>query len=72
MDKEFYSVDEFSRLLNVCAQTVRALIKKGKLRAFRSGLGERSPFRIPVSELMRYQVVGMHEINPNLEVDDEK
>lgn len=71
MAKEFYSVDEFARLLDVCAQTIRTLIRTGKLRAFRSGPGARAPFRIPLSELMRYQVVGMHKMNPNLEVEDE-
>lgn len=70
VEKEFYTVKEFSKVFNVCEQTIRTLIRIGRLRAFRSGSGKRSPFRIPTSEITRFQVMGMHEMNPNLECED--
>lgn len=71
MDKEFFNVKEFAVELEVCEHTVRTMIKSGKLRAFRAGAGVKSPFRIPKSELTRYQVEGMHAMNPNLQIQED-
>ena len=71
LKKEFYTVDQFAGHFDISSGTVRTLIKLGEIRAFRSGPGLRAPYRIPVSEITRYQVVGMHKLNPNLEVEDE-
>lgn len=71
MDNEFLTVSQFSIYLNICCHTVRKMIKSGKVRAFRASDGKRAPFRIPKSEMTRFQVMGMHEMNPGLEILDD-
>ena len=51
--EEFLTIEEFSILLRVHPQTVRRAIKKGRIHALRIGIGVRSSFRIPRSEIQR-------------------
>jgi len=55
MDKEedFYTVMEFSNKLRIHPNTVRKLVKSGKIQSFRIGEGPRSDYRIPKTEISR-------------------
>lgn len=51
--KEFYTVMEFADKLRIHPNTVRSAIKAGRIQAFRVGLGKRSDYRIPNTEINR-------------------
>lgn len=57
----FMTVQEFAKELRLCRQSVLTAIKKGKIYAFRPGIGKRSAYKIPRTELERLQVAFMHE-----------
>ena len=62
MEGNFYTVEQIAKKLNVCEQTIRRAIKKGRIHAFRPGIGTRSPYRIYESELMRIIMVDFETI----------
>jgi excisionase family DNA binding protein len=70
MDKEFYTVLEFADKLRIHAATVRNAIKKGRIQAFRVGLGSRSDFRIPATEINRICEMDMSKIIKNIIQDE--
>lgn len=47
----FYTVEEFSKELRIHPNTVYTAIQKGRINAFRVGAGEKSPYRIPATEI---------------------
>ena len=49
--EEAISVLEAARKLNVCQETLRRLIRKKELKAFR--LGKKTNYRIPITEIER-------------------
>ena len=53
----FISVKEAAKLLNVSVETIRALIKAGKIETFR--LADKGPFKIPQSEIKRITQEGI-------------
>lgn len=53
MEEIFLSIKEFADKLRVHENTIRRSIKKGRIQAFRIGVGSRSIFRIPYSEINR-------------------
>ncbi len=57
----YLTVEEFAEKIKMCTHTVRAAIRRGKIYAIRPGLGIKSPYRIPESELERLQVMTMHK-----------
>lgn len=58
----FLTVDQFSERLKVSPHTIRKAIRKGKIYAIRPGIGIKSPFRIPESELERIHLQSMYEV----------
>lgn len=59
---QFYTVEEFAKILKVCTRTVLKDIKRGRVNAVRSGGGKNSPFRIPVSEIERLMIMSRETI----------
>jgi len=51
------TVDEFAKKVRLCTHTVRRAIKDGKINAFRPGIGKRSRYRIPETEIERLLVM---------------
>jgi len=58
---EFLTVDEFAKKVKMCPHTIRKAIKKGKINAFRPGIGVKGPYRIPESEIDRILVMSATE-----------
>ncbi len=54
---EFLSVDEFAEKVRMCPQTIRKAIRKGKINAFRPGIGIKGPYRIPETEIDRILII---------------
>jgi len=52
-EKEFLTVQEFSDKVSVHPNTIRRMIKDGRIQAFRTGTGEKSSYRIPNTETHR-------------------
>lgn len=76
-EAEFLTVDEFASKMRVHPKTVRSGIKKGHIQACRTGIGPRTSFRIPKTELTRICEVDMMQviqrlINEKLEEKDGK
>ena len=66
MEKKYYTVQEFADLFRVNYRHILDAIAVGRIRAFKVSAGRRSPYRIPVSEVLRVEVEGMREVNPDL------
>ena len=67
-----YTVLEFAKLLKYSPHGIRNLIKAGKIRAFQMDDASRSPFRIPISELFRFQQAGICKVNQTLKMEEEE
>ena len=67
MEKDFYSIKEFASKLGVSSHTIRRSIKSGRIIGFRIGSSERSPFRIPHSEIERIIMIDLRKILSHLE-----
>ena len=59
---DFLTIKEFACLIRVHVNTVRRSIKSGRISAFRIGIGGKSAFRIPSSEINRISVVDLQKI----------
>jgi excisionase family DNA binding protein len=57
MFMNLFTVEEFAKKTKLCKETIRRAIKAGKINAFRPGLGIRSGYRIPESELERLLIM---------------
>lgn len=68
-EKEFYTVPEFSQKLRVHPQTIRKAIKKGRIQAMRTGVGNRTAYRIPANEVSRLCEMDMSKVLQQL-IDD--
>lgn len=53
---EYFTVKEFAAKVKLCEYTIREAIKKGKIFTIRPGVGKKSPYRIPETELERLQI----------------
>lgn len=51
--KDFYTIREFAKILNVHPNTVRSELRKGRISAFVFGTDARKTYRIPHSEIER-------------------
>lgn len=58
---DFLSIKEFACWIKVHPSTVRRAIKKGRLNAFRIGEGDRSVYRIPITEVNRITLCDMEK-----------
>lgn len=54
---EFLTVQEFADKVRMCRHTIFKSIKAGKIYAMRVGVGKKSPYRIPETEIERLQVM---------------
>jgi excisionase family DNA binding protein len=61
-EKDFLSIYEFSQLLNVHHNTVRNMIKSGRLSAFRLNKGKGCAYRIARTEIQRLTLIDLEEI----------
>jgi excisionase family DNA binding protein len=59
---EFFSILEFAQLIKVHPNTIRNMIKNGRLCAFRVGGGRTSSYRISKSEIHRISVLDLENI----------
>ena len=62
LGKDFLSVKEFAKLVNIHTNTVYKAIAYGRLAAFRVGGGKRSVFRIPATETERMALCDLRNI----------
>ena len=65
-NNEFLSINEFAELIRVHPNTVRNMIKSGRLSAFRTSNSEKASYRIAKSEIQRLAVVDLDKIVENL------
>lgn len=57
----FLTLAEFCEKIKMHPSTIRKSIKEGKIFASRPGMGKKSPYRIPESELERIHLKSMCE-----------
>lgn len=62
LTSDFYSIKEFALKLGVHANTIRRAIKNGRIQAFRVGIGIKSIYRIPYSEINRIALFDLKEM----------
>lgn len=60
--EEFYSIVKFAKLLDVHPNTIRRLIKNGRLSAIRLCTGKRTTYRIAKSEINRIALFDLEEM----------
>lgn len=65
-EKQYYTVKEFAKLLNVTPQTIRMAIRNKKMIAIKPGGGKTSGLRIPRIELERMALRLFNEENTNI------
>ena len=56
-----YTVDDLSKIFQYDPQTIRRLIREGRIYAFRLGKGRKAPYRIMSEEVERLRAVGFDE-----------
>jgi len=52
----YLTVKEFAEKVKLCPHTIRQAIKSGKIYAVRPGVGKKTPYRIPETELERLHI----------------
>jgi excisionase family DNA binding protein len=62
MEKDFLSINEFAKLISVHPQSVRTMIRKGRLSAFQVGGGLTSSYRIARTEVERLGLIDLQKI----------
>jgi DNA binding domain, excisionase family len=65
MKEEFLTVKEIAKILNVHENTIRNSIKSGHIQYFRTGIGKKSHYRIPHTEIERLAEFNMSEVIEN-------
>lgn len=56
-----YTVNDLAKIFKYDAQTIRKLIREGRIHAFRLGKGKQSPYRILAEEVGRLREVGFEQ-----------
>lgn len=56
-----YTVEEFAKIFKYDPQTIRRMIRAGRIHAFRLGKGKNSPYRIMEIEIERLRQIGFEE-----------
>lgn len=59
---DFLTIKEFAGLLGVHPNTIRRSITKGRLNAFRVGVGKKCGYRIARSEINRIAIVDLEQV----------
>lgn len=54
ISEKFYTADQIAEMWGRNIDTIRRLLRSGKLKGFRSGPGKRSPYLVSETELNRY------------------
>ncbi len=67
--KDFLNIYEFADLLDVHHNTIRNMIKSGRLSAFRLNKGKGCGYRIARSEIQRMALVDLNEVVEKLAED---
>jgi excisionase family DNA binding protein len=62
MEPEYYSVEEFAKLMNMRPITVRRAIRSGRITALRIGAAKKSPFRIPRHQIDKLTLLTQQEL----------
>ena len=62
MEEDFLTVKEFASLMRMHYNSIIRSIKNGRIQAFRVGIGKKSTFRIPRSEVHRIGVVDLQKV----------
>jgi hypothetical protein len=57
----YLSVKDFAKRMDMCPQSIRIAIRKGRLYAIRPSIGVKAPYRIPESECERLLIAIQHE-----------
>lgn len=60
--KEFYTVMEFAEKTSLHPNTIRRMIKEGRLQAFRTSNTSKSSHRIPITEVSRICELDMSKL----------
>jgi excisionase family DNA binding protein len=63
---ELLTIKEFAEKIRAHPNTIRRAIHKGHISAFRIGVGKRSSFRIPRSEIDRMALFNLEEMIGNI------
>lgn len=61
-DVAYFTINEFAKKLRVHSNTIRRAIKKGRINAFKVGMGKKSSYRIPASEINRIALFDLNEM----------
>ena len=56
-----FTVEEVAEIFKYNPQTIRRLIRMGRIHAFRLGNGKKAPYRIVEEEIERLRVIGFQE-----------
>lgn len=56
-----FSVEQFAEIFGYHPETIRRLIREGRIFAFRLGKGKKAPYRIAYEEVGRLRQVGFEE-----------
>lgn len=59
---EFLSIKEMADKIRVHPNTIRNMIKSGRLNAFRLNGKKQAPYRIPVSEIQRLSLENLEQV----------
>lgn len=59
---DFFSIIDFAKKLNLHPNTIRRLVKKGKISAIRICTGKRTTYRIPKTEIDRIALFDLEEM----------
>lgn len=63
---QYYSVEEFAKILKVNPQSIRRAIRMGRIQALRVMPGKKAPYRIAATELDRMAVMSYEETIKNI------
>lgn len=61
-EESFMTIKEFAATLKVHPNTIRRAIKNGRINGFKVGIGSRSSYRIPKSEINRMALFDLEKI----------
>ena len=67
LTKAFYTVKEFAEEMDLHPATIRNAIRKGRIYAFKIGVGKNASYRVPQSEFYRIAELDWTEIEKTLE-----
>jgi excisionase family DNA binding protein len=61
-DSAFLTIQEFADCVNIHHNTVRRMIKSGRISALQLGSGKKTVYRIPKSEIDRIAICNMESV----------